>query len=73
MRLKIVYSPKPRFLCLHTAAHSSSESFIIAERQGNEKRVELNTDRVNHWVSQGAQLTDKVRMLVKEASSQAAA
>lgn len=40
---------------------------------GNEKRVELNTDRVNHWVSQGAQLTDKVRMLVKEASSQAAA
>jgi len=41
--------------------------------QGNEKRVELITDRVNHWVSQGAQLTDKVRMLVKEASSQAAA
>ena len=41
--------------------------------QGNEKRVELNTERVNHWVSNGAQLTDKVRMLVKEASSQAAA
>ncbi len=41
--------------------------------QGSEKRVELNTDRVNHWVSNGAQLTDKVRMLVKEASSQAAA
>jgi small subunit ribosomal protein S16 len=41
--------------------------------QGNEKRFELNADRVNHWVSNGAQLTDKVRMLVKEASSQAAA
>jgi small subunit ribosomal protein S16 len=41
--------------------------------QGNEKRVDLNIDRVNHWVSNGAQLTDKVRMLVKEASSQAAA
>ena len=41
--------------------------------QGSEKRVELNTERVNHWVSHGAQLTDKVRMLVKEASSQAAA
>ena len=36
---------------------------------GNEKRVELNVDRVNHWVSHGAQLTDKVRVLVKEASA----
>jgi len=41
--------------------------------QGNEKRVELNTERVQHWISQGAQLTDKVRMLVKEASGQASA
>ena len=41
--------------------------------QGNEKRVELTVERVNHWVSQGAQLTDKVRMLVKETSGQAAA
>jgi small subunit ribosomal protein S16 len=40
---------------------------------GNEKRVELNVDRVNHWVSHGAQLTDKVRMLVKETAGQAAA
>jgi small subunit ribosomal protein S16 len=41
---------------------------------GNEKRVELDVARVNHWVSQGAQLTDKVRMLVKEsAAGQAAA
>ncbi|CAN5152477.1 30S ribosomal protein S16 [soil metagenome] len=41
--------------------------------QGNEKRVELNTDRVQHWVSQGAQLTDKVRMLVKEVAGRASA
>ena len=40
--------------------------------RGNEKRFELNTERVNHWVSHGAQLTEKVRALVKEASSQAA-
>jgi small subunit ribosomal protein S16 len=40
---------------------------------GAEKRVELDTARVQHWVSHGAQLTDKVRMLVKEASGQAAA
>ena len=41
--------------------------------QGNEKRVELDTARVQHWVSNGAQLTDKVRMLVKEAAVKAAA
>lgn len=41
--------------------------------RGNEKRFELNTERVNHWVSHGAQLTEKVRALVKEASGQAAA
>ena len=41
--------------------------------QGNEKRVELSIERINHWISEGAQLTDKVRMLVKEAAGQAAA
>ena len=41
--------------------------------QGQEKRVELDAARIQHWVSQGAQLTDKVRMLVKEASAQASA
>lgn len=40
---------------------------------GQEKRVVLDTARVQHWVSNGAQLTDKVRMLVKEASAQASA
>lgn len=39
---------------------------------GNEKRVEVDTARVQHWVSHGAQLTDKVRMLVKEAGQAAA-
>jgi small subunit ribosomal protein S16 len=40
---------------------------------GNEKRVELDTARVAHWVGQGAQMTDKVRDLYKEASKAAAA
>jgi small subunit ribosomal protein S16 len=40
---------------------------------GSEKRIELDVARVDHWVSQGAQLTDKVRMLVKESSAQASA
>ena len=40
---------------------------------GAEKRVELNIERVDHWVGQGAQLTDKVRNLYKEASKAATA
>lgn len=35
---------------------------------GNEKRIELDISRVDHWVGQGAQLTDKVRNLYKEAA-----
>ncbi|MBB1061426.1 30S ribosomal protein S16 [Marilutibacter spongiae] len=34
---------------------------------GGEKRIELNTERVKHWVGTGAQLTDKVATLYKEA------
>ena len=40
---------------------------------GGEKRVELNTDRVKHWVANGAQLTDKVAVLYKEAAKAAPA
>ncbi|WP_058835097.1 30S ribosomal protein S16 [Luteimonas abyssi] len=38
---------------------------------GNEQRVVLDTARVDHWVGQGAQLTDKVRALYKEAGKAA--
>ena len=38
---------------------------------GNEKRVELDLDRVKHWMGQGAQLTDKVADLYKQASKAA--
>jgi small subunit ribosomal protein S16 len=40
--------------------------------QGQEKRVELNLERIKHWVSHGAQLTDKVSVLFKEAGKAAA-
>jgi small subunit ribosomal protein S16 len=40
---------------------------------GGEKRVEINLERVNHWVSKGAQLTDKVAVLVKDAAKAAPA
>ena len=40
---------------------------------GAEKRVEVDAARVQHWGAHGAQLPDKVRMLVKAAAVQAAA
>jgi small subunit ribosomal protein S16 len=40
---------------------------------GNEKRVELDLGRVQHWVGQGAQMTDKVADLYKQASKAATA
>jgi len=36
--------------------------------QGAEQRVVLDLPRIEHWVKNGAQLTDKVRNLVKEAT-----
>ena len=40
---------------------------------GNEKRIELDVARVDHWVGHGAQLTEKVRNLYKEATKSAPA
>ena len=40
---------------------------------GSEKRVELDLGRVQHWVGQGAQMSDKVADLYKQASKAAAA
>lgn len=41
---------------------------------GNDARLQLDVARVDHWVGNGAQMSDKVRSLYKEASrAQAAA
>jgi small subunit ribosomal protein S16 len=35
--------------------------------RGAEKRLEVSLDRVEHWVSQGAATSDRVKSLIKEA------
>lgn len=40
---------------------------------GNDKRVELDVARVQHWMGQGAQMTDKVADLYKQVSKAQAA
>jgi len=39
---------------------------------GADKRLELDVDKAKAWVAKGAQMSDKVRALVKEAGKQAA-
>ena len=39
--------------------------------RGAEKRVEIDGERVKHWVSNGAQLSEKVAQLVKETAKAA--
>ncbi len=40
---------------------------------GSEKRVEMDVERINHWIGNGAQMTDKVGALFKEAKKAQAA
>lgn len=39
---------------------------------GQDVKLQLDTERVKHWVEHGAQLTEKVKALYKAASKQAA-
>lgn len=40
--------------------------------KGQEERLRVSLDRVEHWKGIGAQISDRVASLVKEASTQAA-
>jgi small subunit ribosomal protein S16 len=42
--------------------------FFNPVARGQEVRVRLDNDRINHWVGQGAQLSDRVAQLIKEAA-----
>ena len=47
--------------------------FFNPNARGNEEKLRLDLDRVNHWVSQGAQPSDRVANLIKQAEKAAAA
>jgi len=42
--------------------------FFNPVARGQEERLRLHNDRINHWVGQGAQLSDRVAQLIKEAA-----
>ena len=41
--------------------------------RGAEERLRVDNDRIDYWVSQGAQLSERVTSLVKQANTAAAA
>ena len=45
--------------------------FFNPVARGQEERLRIDLDRVNHWVSLGAQLSDRAAQLVKDASKNA--
>lgn len=44
--------------------------FFNPVAQGKADRLRIDTDRLEHWVAQGAQLSERVASLVKEAAKQ---
>ena len=46
--------------------------FFNPTAQGQEERLRLDLDRVEHWVGNGAGLSDRVARLVKDAQKAAA-
>ena len=71
---------RPFYHIIVTDSRSARDGRIIERvgfynpvAQGAEKRIELNLERVKHWVDNGAQLTDKVADLYKQAAKAAKA
>jgi len=46
--------------------------FFNPTARGNEEKLRIDTDRIDHWVGLGAQLSDRVGALLKDQSKQAA-
>jgi len=47
--------------------------FFNPMARGQEEQLRVDLDRVDHWLSEGAQPSDRVRQLVKQARKQALA
>ena len=45
--------------------------FFNPVARGQEERLRLDNERVDYWVSQGAQVSDRVKSLVKESKAAA--
>ena len=47
--------------------------FFNPVARGNEERVRINDERIQYWLGQGAQASDRVKQLLKDSAKQKAA
>lgn len=45
--------------------------FFNPVAKGQEERLRLESDRIQHWVEQGAQVSERVQQLIKQAQKAA--
>ncbi|KPD25024.1 MULTISPECIES: 30S ribosomal protein S16 [Idiomarina] len=45
--------------------------FFNPQARGQEEKLRVDVDRIEHWVGKGAQLSERVAKLVKDASAAA--
>ena len=58
--------------CARDGRYIERLGFFNPVARGNEEGLRLEQDRIQHWVSKGAQPSDRVKSLIKQASKAAA-
>ncbi|GAA05128.1 MULTISPECIES: 30S ribosomal protein S16 [Photobacterium] len=57
--------------CARDGRNIEQIGFFNPLAKGQEERLRLDLDRVNHWVGQGASVTDRAAKLIKDAAKAA--
>ena len=55
--------------CKRDGRYIERVGFFNPIAAGNEERLRIDTDRVQHWVSQGAQPSERVAKLLEQAAA----
>jgi len=58
--------------CARDGRYIERLGFFNPVARGNEESLKLEQDRIDHWISQGAQPSDRVKTLLKQAAKVAA-
>jgi small subunit ribosomal protein S16 len=58
--------------CARDGRNIEKVGFFNPLAKGQEERLRLDLDRVNHWVGQGATVSDRAAKLIKDAANAAA-
>ncbi len=65
--VRFIISPLPIHALRVTAALLSGWAFFNPVARGQEERLRINLERVDYWISKGAQTSERVANLVKDA------